>query len=76
MDSDDPWLLATNLTPTRRVISEYKRRFGCEEFFSDMKARGFNVEKLRLRYAKRFERLLIVLVLLAFWLCDSHKSDR
>ena len=67
-DSDDPWLLATNLPPTQQVINEYKRRFGCEEFFSDMKARGFDVEKSRLRHANRFERLLIVLVLLAFWL--------
>jgi len=67
-DSDDPWLLATNLTPNKQVINEYKRRFGCEEFFSDMKARGFDVEQTRLRHAKRFERLMIILVLLAFWL--------
>lgn len=67
-DSDDPWLLATNLPANKRVIAEYKRRFGCEEFFSDLKARGFNVERCRLRHAERFERLLIVLVLLSYWL--------
>jgi hypothetical protein len=33
-----------------------------------MKARGFDVEKFRLRHTKRFERLLIVLVLPAFWI--------
>jgi len=67
-ESQDPWLLATNLPPTKRVIAEYKRRFGCEEFFSDMKARGFDVEQSRLRHAQRFDRLLIVIVLLAYWL--------
>ena len=62
--------------PTRRrFTAEYKRRFGCEEFFSDMKARDFDVEKSRLRHAKRFERLLIVLVLLAFWLW-RYETDR
>lgn len=72
-DSDDPWILATNLPPTQRVIEEYKRRFGCEEFFSDMKARGFDVEKTQLCHDKRFERLLIVLVLLAFWLWSTAR---
>ena len=72
-DSDDPWILATNLPPTQRVIEEYKRRFGCEEFFSDMKARGFDVEKTQLRHADRFDRLLIVLVLLAFWLWSTAR---
>lgn len=67
-NSDDPWLLATNLPPTRRVIRDYERRFGCEEFFSDMKARGFDVEKTQLRHGDRFNRLLIVLALLALWL--------
>ena len=67
-DSDDPWLLATNLPPTPRVIREYERRFGCEEFFSDIKARGFDVEKTQLRHRDRFERLLIVLALLTLWL--------
>lgn len=68
MDSDDPWLLATNLPPNKKIIREYERRFGCEEFFSDIKARGFDVAKTQLRHGERFERLLIVVALLALWL--------
>lgn len=67
-DRDDPWVLVTNLSSARQAIHEYKRRFGCEEMFSDFKARGFAIEKTQLRSSQRFERLLIVVALLAFWL--------
>ena len=61
-------MMATNLPPNKRIINEYKRRFGCEEFFSDIKARGFDVEKSQLQHADRFERLMIILALLTLWL--------
>jgi len=67
-DSDDPWLLVTNLASARQAIHEYNRRFGCEELFSDLKARGFDIEKTQLRHSPRFDRLLIVVALLCFWL--------
>lgn len=67
-DSDDPWLLVTNSTSAQRAVHAYRQRFGCEELFSDLKARGFDIERSQLRHAKRFERLLIVVALLTFWL--------
>jgi len=66
--SDDPWFLVTSLASARSAIHAYKRRFGCEEMFSDLKARGFDIEKTQLRHRQRFDRLLIVVALLALWL--------
>ena len=67
-DSNDPWILVTSLPSSQQAIREYKRRFGCEELFSDLKARGFDIEKTQLRHPQRFDRLLIVVTLLTFWL--------
>jgi len=67
-DSHDPWLLVTNLPNAHKAIREYHRRFGCEELFSDLKARGFDIEKTQLRHSQRFDRLLIVVTVLCFWL--------
>lgn len=67
-DSDDPWILVTSLSSARQAIHQYNRRFGCEELFSDLKARGFDIEKTQVRHSSRFDRLLIVVALLTFWL--------
>ena len=58
----------TSLPSAQQAVREYKRRFGCEELFSDLKARGFNIEKTQLRHPQRFDRLLIVVALITFWL--------
>lgn len=67
-DSDDPWYIATNMTPSRQTLKDYGRRFGCEELFSDMKKRGFNWEDTLLRHADRLSRLLLAIALLTIWL--------
>jgi len=65
--SDDPWFIATNLCPTRRTLSDYARRFGCEALFSDIKARGFNLALSQLQHPDRFSRLLLAIALLYIW---------
>ncbi len=74
--SDDPWFIATNLPPTRRALRDYARRFGCEELFSDIKARGFNIELSQLQRADRFSRLLIAIALLVVWVLSLARRVR
>ena len=66
--ADEPCIVATNRTPSQRTLTEYRKRFGCEPFFSDLKSRGFDMARTQLKHQDRFSRLLLVLVLLAIWL--------
>jgi hypothetical protein len=68
MGSDEPWFIATNLPQPIQALQEYRRRFGCEELFSDLKKRGFNWEDSLIRDRQRFARLLLVLALLTVFL--------
>jgi hypothetical protein len=67
-NAEEPCLVATNRIPSQRTLNEYRKRFGCEPFFSDLKSRGFDMARTQLRHRDRFSRLLLVLVLLAIWL--------
>jgi hypothetical protein len=64
----EPCIVATNRPPSQRTLNEYRKRFGCEPFFSDLKSRGFDMARTQLQHRDRFSRLLLVLVLLAIWL--------
>jgi hypothetical protein len=75
-DSDDPWFIATNRVPTRRVLLDYARRFACEEMFSDFKARGFDLERSQLQHRDRFSRLLLVAALLYVWIITLARGVR
>jgi hypothetical protein len=66
--SDEPWFIATNLSQPIQALKEYRRRFGCEELFSDLKKRGFNWEDSLIRDPQRFSRLLLALALLTVFL--------
>jgi len=66
-NSDDPWFIATNRCPSQRTLRDYARRFGCEEMFSDIKARGFNLALSQLQHTDRFSRLLVAIALLYVW---------
>jgi hypothetical protein len=65
--STDPWFIATNCLPSRRTLREYARRFGCAEFFSDIKARGFHLDLSQLQHPDRFSRLFLAIALLYVW---------
>jgi len=67
-NADEPCIVSTNRTPSKRTLNEYRKRFACEPFFSDLKARGFDMARTQLQHAARFSRLLLVLALLAIWL--------
>ena len=74
--SDEPWLVATNLAQPIRALKEYRRRFGCEELFSDLKKRGFNWEDSMIRATDRFSRLLLALALLTVFLLELGRYLR
>lgn len=74
--SDEPWLIATNLPQPLQALKEYRRRFGCEELFSDLKKRGFNWENSQIRDPQRFARLLLVLALLTVFLLALGRQVR
>jgi hypothetical protein len=76
LGSDEPWFIATNLPNPIQALKEYRRRFGCEELFSDLKKRGFNWENSLIRDPARFSRLLLVLALLTVFLLKLGRQLR
>lgn len=74
--SDEPWFIATNLKNPIKALKEYRRRFGCEELFSDLKKRGFNWENTMIRDPKRISRLLLALALLVVMLLNIGRHIR
>lgn len=74
--SKDPWFIATNLDTPMHALTEYARRFGCEELFSDLKKRGFNWEDSRIRSPERMARFLLALALLVFFLLALGRQLR
>jgi hypothetical protein len=55
----EPWYLVTNAPGWRAVEAAYRRRCWIEEHFRDAKS-GLGLDRLRLKRARRIERLLIV----------------
>jgi hypothetical protein len=74
--SDEPWFIATNLSQPIQALKEYRRRFGCEELFSDLKKRGFNWQDSLIRDPQRFARLLLALALLTVFLLTLGRQLR
>jgi len=55
----EPWYLVTNAPGTRAIEAAYRRRSWIEEHFRDAKS-GLGLDRLRVKRARRIERLLIV----------------
>jgi hypothetical protein len=60
----EAWFILTNLTSVEQAISAYRKRFGIEEMFRDIKSGGYHIEDTALR-EERFISL-VVLVTLAY----------
>lgn len=65
---DDPLYLVTNCLLGREAVHWYKKRYRIETLFSDLKGRGFNLQKSGLRDPGRVDRLLIAAALAYVWL--------
>ena len=64
---DEPWLLMTDVSAERCEGSFYGLRSWIEQGFRCLKSGGLHVERLRMRSAKRVERLWLVLAVAALW---------
>jgi hypothetical protein len=63
---DECWFLMSNLSgPAHRLSELYGRRMAIEEFFRDGKSRrnGFALRNTQIKHPDRFDRLLLILVL-------------
>jgi CheY-like chemotaxis protein len=64
---DEAWLIAMDEKPSRAKVLDYGLRWGIESMFSDLKSRGFNINKTQLKTAPRLSRLLLVLTVAMMW---------
>lgn len=60
---DDPWLLITDLPPTRHRCRQYRKRMRIELSFRDEKSSGFHWNESRIRDPAHAMRLLLVMAL-------------
>lgn len=56
---EEPWLLVSDYGDTRLILRLYRKRARIEAMYSDMKSRGFDLEKSRLEQPQRIERLML-----------------
>jgi hypothetical protein len=64
-DTDQPWLLVTDLSPTWDRTTQYRHRMEEEASFRDDKSSGFDWDHSRVRDPVHMDRLLLVLQLAA-----------
>jgi hypothetical protein len=63
-----PIYLVTNMADLDLAVQFYKKRAQIETFFSDLKSRGFQLDKSHLSEAARLSRLLLACCLAYLWL--------
>lgn len=64
----DPIYLVTNFPTGGEAFNWYRKRFRIETLFSDLKGRGFNLNKSGIRNPERVSRLLIAASLAYIWI--------
>ncbi|CAA9302256.1 MAG: transposase, IS4 family protein, partial [uncultured Chloroflexia bacterium] len=65
--NDGPLYLVTNMADLNAAFAAYKKRAHIETFFSDLKSRGFGIDKSHLSEPGRLMRLLIAACLAYIW---------
>ncbi|NET56425.1 MAG: IS4 family transposase, partial [Symploca sp. SIO2E6] len=60
--SEDAWFISTNLGSFSQAINGYKKRFGIEELFRDIKSGGYQIDKT-LVHGDRLISLLLLITL-------------
>jgi hypothetical protein len=67
----EPWYLMTSVEDgARKVMAFYAKRMQIEEWFRDGKGmrRGFQMRAMKLKGARRYERMMLVLAVAYWWL--------
>ena len=75
----EPLYLVTNLSDLDAAVALYKKRAHIETFFSDLKSRGFQIDKSHLSDPARLCRLLLACCLAYLWIvylgvCAMHQE--
>jgi len=72
------WFFVTNMPTQKEAKYWYRQRFKIETLFSDIKGRGFKIDKSRLKDPARVNRLLmavaIAYIFVVFWGVDAILS--
>ena len=72
------WFFVTNMATLKEARYWYRQRFKIETLFSDIKGRGFRMNKCRLKNPARVDRLLmavaIAYIFVVFWGIDAIAS--
>lgn len=72
------WFFVTNMPTHKEAKAWYRHRFKIETLFSDIKGRGFKIDKSRLKDPARVNRLLmavaIAYIFVVFWGVDAILS--
>ena len=63
-----PIYLVSNLEYAKDIMDYYEQRWMIETLFADLKSRGFNIHKTRIKSPSMLHNLLIM-VAIAFYLC-------
>lgn len=69
-DVDEPWLLISDLPPTRSLCRRYRQRMRQEQSFRDEKSHGFQWQQSRVREPAHADRLLLIMALAMTWLIE------
>ena len=64
----EPIFLVTNFLSAPKACDYYEMRFTIENFFSDQKSRGFNIDKSLLSCPQRLTRLMYASCLAYLWI--------
>lgn len=59
-EKQEHWCFVTNFTSPAEAKKWYRKRFAIETLFSDVKGRGFHLDKTRLFQPERVRRLILV----------------
>jgi hypothetical protein len=70
-----PIYLLTNLDTALEAVEAYRKRFLIETLFSDIKSRGFDFDKTRLKEPKKAHRLRIAVALAYIWILWLEKKQ-
>lgn len=62
-DSDEPWLIISDLPPSRAQCRRYRSRMRQEQSFRDEKSHGFHWELSRVRDPEHADRLLLIMAM-------------
>lgn len=65
---DEPIYLVTNWDDVEAAMKKYRKRVMIETLFSDVKSRGFGIDKSKISAPERLERLLLAVALAYIWM--------